>query len=199
MEETPIFQQVLDDVVPAESPFSKMHFLQFLVAKHCMENYDCYQELLRLHQPQQKQRLKHWTGLYCEYIESDLINLPESLARQLDKFELPPMETLDTLIRLLLGFLFGSYCDFTSSVKASLNDVPEQLVPTAAAARTQRTKPLFTQDICKTPQPHTLATNGGPASPFEKFKNRFRWRRKSDSTTTTTTASPSSSSASPTI
>lgn len=173
MTNAPQLQTVLQDQVPEHSPFSKINFLQFLVSKHCIENYECHTEITIIMSNLDSKPINRWGNLYTEYIENDSLNLPESISNSLSKFSLPDINTLHQIHDLLMNYLFTSYCEFISQVKRSLSSINLNSTSVSTSSFVQLTDSKSTP-----PQSATLLE-------CESWGNKIsrkitRWRRTSN-------------------
>ncbi|KAF6010564.1 hypothetical protein HII12_002805 [Brettanomyces bruxellensis] len=120
----PKMSDVIKDAVHPKSPYSKLHFVQFLLKSHCIENLDFYMDLTQFlthyecHVSRGDGKSKDWSSMFRSYIESEIVNLPGTLIEQTDGSFIPPKEVLMKIQKLLRGYLHNSYHVFVEQVSA---------------------------------------------------------------------------------
>lgn len=182
---TPQLLKVLQDKVPQQSPFSKPNFIQFLVCKHCVENFECYSEISNIISHLDSNPIKQWSKLYIEYIENDSLNLPESISNCISKFEIPDVNILNEILDVLVNYLFTSYCEFTSQVTR---------VSSQASSRTNSTNsfsPPAAGNFDKIKSNVSLTSHSAVLIESESWGNKLsrkitRWRRSSNTSSNST-------------
>ncbi|ODV85149.1 hypothetical protein CANARDRAFT_28447 [[Candida] arabinofermentans NRRL YB-2248] len=118
----PKLNDVLNNLVPQESLFSKVHFVQFLIKKHCLENLEFYLELKNFILYNQT-NVHEWNCLFQDYIglnSSREINLPGDMKNHLELNVIPSIEHLEGFLKICKDYLHSSYQEFTHDVLVNL-------------------------------------------------------------------------------
>ena len=120
----PKLSDVIKDVVHPKSPYSKLHFVQFLLKSHCIENLDFYMDLTQFlthyecHVSRGDGKSKDWSSMFRTYVVPEIVNLPGTLIEQTNGTFIPPKEILIKIQKLLRGYLHNSYHEFVEQVSA---------------------------------------------------------------------------------
>lgn len=214
MRSAPPLVVVLADEAPHGCPYAKVNFIQFLAEKHCIENYDSYAEIAHIHASIEAggNPIKQWTALYAEYVETDKLNLPESITSAVSKFTLPSPTMFEEIKAVLMGYLFTSYSEFTAQVRRrEEEECPLDVLPSVSSSFSSVVHSSASEGICdytnrmsrdlsegetpKSSRAH-VPSQPAPCSPTEptsellapaawsKFTRTLsRWRRSSSSST----------------
>lgn len=120
----------LEDKIPPESPYSKFHFVQFLLKCQCMENLDFYMEITQFlgmyecHMSRGNGRSKDWSSMYRTYIEPEIVNLPGDLIAQTNSYSIPDKKVLTKIQRHLESYLHTSYYEFVTEISNQIDEDP---------------------------------------------------------------------------
>ncbi|GMM47856.1 hypothetical protein DAPK24_044540 [Pichia kluyveri] len=122
---TPKLLDILNDNVDPDSTHSKINFLEFLVKKHCIENYEFFSELSSIISNydtfKKYNSTAEWFSLYYNFIESEIINLPATLISNLSKKKLPELSYLKNIEKIILNYLLATYYEFLTFTKSNTN------------------------------------------------------------------------------
>ena len=120
----PKLEDILNDSIDPESAYSKLNFLKFLIAKHCIENYECYTELQSLFLSYDKLKnnnlTSNWIVFYNTFIAREIVNLPADVVCLVSKNCLPSRNILRKMEKILINFLYISYYEFVSINKQKI-------------------------------------------------------------------------------
>ncbi|GMM29185.1 hypothetical protein DAMA08_019010 [Martiniozyma asiatica (nom. inval.)] len=198
----PRLHDILDDKVAPQSPYSKLNFVQYLVTKHCIENYEFYSEIIAIINNYDFYKRHHttadWFSIYTEYIEGEVVNLPDSLLNNITKNELPDLESLKQMEKTVSGYLYMTYCEFVAGIKKeqeiaienySSSSVKSLGSPCSTSATSEEYEgdissdaSISTKIVCKCNSSDKCEKYRHGHGGWTKLTNKFKWRRPSHNT-----------------